>query len=55
MHFRKIIIVCSFLTLFACSSNNQKISENINENNNLEVEMIKAYNEGDKALNSGDA
>jgi outer membrane protein assembly factor BamD len=55
MHFRKIIIVCSFLTLFACSSNNQKISENINENNNLEVEMIKAYNEGVKALNSGDA
>ena len=54
MQFRKIIIISFFLILVSCSGNNQKISENINQKNDLETEMIKAYNEGVKALNSGD-
>ena len=41
--------------MVSCSGNNQKISENINQKNDLETEMIKAYNEGVEALNSGDA
>ena len=55
MQFRKIIIISFFLILVSCSGNNQKISENINQKNDLETEMIKAYNEGVEALNSGDA
>ena len=54
MQFRKIIIICSFLSLVSCSGNNQEISDNINQKDDLETEMIKAYNEGVKALNSGD-
>lgn len=54
MQFRKIIIICSFLSLVSCLGNNQEISDNINQKDDLETEMIKAYNEGVKALNSGD-
>ena len=43
-----------FLILVSCSSNNEKISEDITQKNDLETEMIKAYNEGVEALNSGD-
>lgn len=42
------------MILVSCSSNNEKISEDINQKNDLETEMIKAYNEGVEALNSGD-
>ena len=41
------------LSLSSCSKD-KKISENYIDNDNLETEMIKAYNEGVKALNSGD-
>tara|TARA_B110000037_G_scaffold131048_1_gene148857 strand:+ start:1553 stop:2392 length:840 start_codon:yes stop_codon:yes gene_type:complete len=54
MQYRKIIIIYLFLILVSCSSNNEKISEDINQKNDLETEMIKAYNEGVEALNSGD-
>ena len=40
--------------LASCSSKNQEISENIIKKNDLESEMIEAYNEGVKALNLGD-
>ena len=54
MQFRKIIIICLLLMLASCSSKNQEISENIIKKNDLESEMIEAYNEGVKALNLGD-
>ena len=54
MQFRKIIIIFLLLILASCSSKNQEISENIIKKNDLESEMIEAYNEGVKALNSGD-
>jgi len=53
MNHIKLIIILFFLTLNSCS-NNKKISENYTENKNLETEMIKAYNEGVKALEKGD-
>ncbi|MDA9616356.1 outer membrane protein assembly factor BamD [Candidatus Pelagibacter sp.] len=55
MPYIKIIIIFTSLILISCSKNNQKISENIIQNNDLEIEMIKAYKEGVEALNSGDA
>ena len=54
MSYIKIIIIFTFLILTSCSNNNQKTSENVIQNKNLEDEMIKAYNEGVEALNSGD-
>ena len=54
MRFKKIIIICSFLILASCSNNNQEISKNITQNNDMEAQMIKAYNEGVKALDEGD-
>ena len=54
MKFLNIIIVLSLLILNSCS-NDSKISENIIENEDIETEMIKAYNEGLEALNLGDA
>ena len=54
MQFRKIIIIFLLLILASCSSKNQEISENIIKKNDLESEMIEAYNEGVKALNLGD-
>ena len=47
MKFSQIIIILSFLILNSCSTKN--ISENYIENENVESEMIKAYNEGVKA------
>ena len=42
------------MILVSCS-NNQKLSENIPQNDDLESEMIEAYKEGISAMNSGDA
>ena len=55
MLYKKIIILFLFLTLASCSKNNQDLSENIIQNDNLEVGMIKSYKEGVEALNRGDA
>ena len=55
MRFLNIIILLSFLILNSCSSNSPKVSENIIENEDIETEMIKVYNEGIEALNLGDA
>ena len=55
MKFLNIIIILSFLILNSCSNNSTKVSENLLENDDIESEMVKAYNEGIKALNLGDA
>ena len=55
MQYIKIIIIFSFFILNSCSNNNQKVPEDIIQNNNIEDGMIKAYNEGVKALKTGDA
>ena len=55
MKFLNIIILLSFLILNSCSKNSSNVSENIIENEDIETEMIKAYNEGLDALNLGDA
>ena len=55
MQYIKIIIIFSFFILNSCSNNKQKIPEDIIQNNNIEDQMIKAYNEGVKALKTGDA
>jgi|TARA_B110000093_G_C12923015_1_gene389983 outer membrane protein assembly factor BamD len=55
MHHIKIIIIISFLILTSCSNNNKKVSENFLVNEDMETEMIKAYNEGVEALKSGDS
>ena len=55
MQYIKIIIIFSFFILNSCSNNNQKVPEDIIQNNNIEDQMIKAYNEGVKALKTGDA
>ena len=52
MLYKKIIILFLFLTLASCSKNNQDLSENIIQNDNLEVGMIKSYKEGVEALNT---
>ena len=54
MQYIKIIIIFSFFILNSCSNNNQKVPEDIIQNN-IEDGMIKAYNEGVKALKTGDA
>tara|TARA_X000000368_G_C22969056_1_gene684592 strand:+ start:123 stop:962 length:840 start_codon:yes stop_codon:yes gene_type:complete len=54
MKFLNIIILLSFLILNSCSKNSSNVSENIIENEDIETEMIKAYNEGLEALNLGD-
>ena len=53
MSYIKIIILLSILILSSCSK--KEISENFMQNKDLEVEMIKTYNEGLEALNLGDA
>ncbi len=55
MSYSKIIIIFSFLALVSCSGNNDKLSENIIKNNDIEIEMIEAYKEGVEALERGDA
>ena len=52
MKFSQTIIILSLLILNSCST--PEVSKNIIENDNVESEMIKAYNEGVKALNLGD-
>ena len=54
MSYIKIIIVFFFLFLTSCSSN-KEVSENLIENDDLEIEMIKTYKEALEALESGDA
>ena len=54
MSYIKIIITSLFLILASCSNNKEKISENVMQNEDMEAEMIKAYNEGLKALELGD-
>ena len=54
MFYKKIIIIISFSLLVSCVNNNEKESKNIVLNNDLEEEMIEAYNQGIAALNSGD-
>jgi outer membrane protein assembly factor BamD len=54
MSYIKIIIIFFFLILSACS-NNKKFSNEIIQNNDMQDEMIKAYNEGLEALRIGDA
>ena len=54
MFYVKIIILFSFLILSSCSNKDKEISENFMQNEDLEDEMIKAYNEGVKALSLGD-
>jgi outer membrane protein assembly factor BamD len=53
MSYIKIIILLSILILPSCSK--KEISKNFMQNKDLEVEMIKTYNEGLEALNLGDA
>tara|TARA_B110001450_G_scaffold123930_1_gene116682 strand:+ start:263 stop:1102 length:840 start_codon:yes stop_codon:yes gene_type:complete len=55
MFYKKILIIFSFYLLTACANNNEKDVKNIISDNNIESEMIKAYNEGIIALDSGDA
>ena len=52
MCFKKIIIVIFFLILNSCADN--KLSEDITLNDDLENEMIRAYTAGMKALEEGD-
>ena len=54
MSYVKIIIVFFFLVLTSCSSN-KEVSENLIENDDLEIEMIKTYKDALDALESGDA
>jgi len=55
MSYIKIIVVITLLILTSCSSNKDNVSENIIQTDDMELEMIKAYNEGVAALESGDA
>ena len=54
MSYIKIIIAFFFLVLTSCSSN-KEVSENLIENDDLEIEMIKTYKDALDALESGDA
>ncbi len=49
----ELIIIIILLTLSSCSKD-KKISENYIDNDNLESEMVKAYNEGMEAFEKGD-
>jgi len=55
MVYKKLIIIFSFFVLVSCANNNEKEINNVFTNDDLESDMIEAYNEGMKALNSGDA
>ena len=50
--FYKIFILITFLFLASCSSQNEKIS--IIKEDDLELQMIDAYNEGYEELKKGD-
>ena len=55
MFYKKLLIIFSFYLLTACANNNEKEVKDIISNNDIENEMIMAYNEGIAALDSGDA
>ena len=55
MFYKKLIIIFSFCLLISCANNNEKKTKNVFSNDDLEAEMIEAYNEGVAALNSSDA
>jgi outer membrane protein assembly factor BamD len=55
MFYKKLIIIFSIFILTSCTNNNEKKIKNTFSNDDLEAEMIEAYNEGVTALNSGDA
>ena len=55
MVYKKLIIIFSFFILVSCVNNNEKEINNVITNDDLESDMIEAYNEGLKALNLGDA
>ena len=55
MVYKKLIIIFSFFVLVSCVNNNEKEIKNVITNDDLESDMIEAYNEGLKALNLGDA
>jgi len=55
MFYKKLLIIFSFYLLTACANNNEKEVRNIISDNDIESEMIEAYNEGIIALDSGDA
>ncbi len=52
LKFSKLTIFISFVFLFACSTDNTKVS--ILEEDDLELQMIDAYKEGYKELEKGD-
>ena len=53
MNIIKKLIICSLIILASCSKQEKDISKVI-EGDNLEIQMIKAYNEGVEALEKGD-
>ena len=55
MFYKKLLIIFSFYLLTACANNNEKEVKNIISDNDIESEMIEAYNEGIRALDLGDA
>ena len=55
MVYKKLIIIFSFFVLVSCVNNNEKEIKDVITNDDLESDMIEAYNEGLKALNLGDA
>ena len=55
MFYKKVIIIFSFCLLTSCANNNEKEATKVNLNNDLEAEMIEAYNDGVTALNLGDS
>ena len=54
MFYKKIIFIFFIFLLTSCV-NDKKQAKNIILNNDLEAEMIKVYNDGVNALNSGDS
>ncbi|MDA7714454.1 outer membrane protein assembly factor BamD [Candidatus Pelagibacter sp.] len=55
MFYKKLIIIFSLCALVSCVNNTEKETKKLILDNDLEAEMIEAYNEGIVALNSGDA
>jgi len=52
---KKLIIIFCFCALVSCVNNSEKEVTKVILNNDIELEMIEAYNEGILALESGDA
>ena len=53
MNIIKKLIICSLIILASCSKQEKDISKVI-EGDDLEIQMIKSYNEGVEALEKGD-